>query len=98
MQQYFCNLNREQIMDMKEQGAVVFKATVCAPGAVMVPQGWLFLERSLRGPLIFGMRKSFFVQGAANQEEYVKSGDVLGSHDKHAQVLKVIQAANNEAA
>ena len=96
LQEVFCNLTRAQIQDMQRQKIEVFRCVMEAPSALLVPQGWLLMERSVKGPLIFGMRKSFFVVGDDAQKEYTCAGMSLGNPERHAGVLHCISNATEQ--
>ena len=59
-------------------------------GEVMhIPQGWYVLEVATKGPLCYGVRKSFLVNTADGKTAYAKSKDMF--HHDGRDVTKMLE-------
>ena len=92
LQDSFCSRTLKDVKALAPR-CRVYKATTRGPGCFYIPQGWLVLEKSIKGPLIFGYRKSLFIAGAGPIEDFEMAGEVLGRPEKHCQVLACLKEA-----
>ena len=81
----FKNLNKDDFALLVSKGLKVFRHLAKPEELLYLPTGWLMSERSVTGPLIYGARKSFFLQTAQHKDAYIVAKNLLagGNHSIH---------------
>ena len=90
----FENLDDATVKKLNAKGAKIFKVSQKAEQLLYVPVGWLVSERAVKGPLIYGIRKSVFVASPAGKASYSKAKIFLESSG--VDVSKMISILDKE--
>ena len=77
-------------------GHPVHYACMTAPCGLWIPQGSLILEMTRKGPLVYGIRKSYVAGGAKHVERFKDAGRILAngacsSVERHSAVLHLLE-------
>ena len=65
----FYNLTSETALDMSMEARTVIKVILKQNEILWIPCGMLVAERSVKGPLLYGMRKSIFIESPEAKQD-----------------------------
>ena len=94
--------NIKDSMDKISQSAEFLKCTLTKGEVLYIPQGWYVMEVASKGPLCYGVRKSFLLDTVEGKACYNKSKDMF-KHDerdveKMVDILKCFSVSSPSAA
>ena len=79
-------------IDKIAQSAEFLKCTLVKGEVLYIPQGWYVLELATKGPLCYGVRKSFLIDTVEGKTSYIKAKDMFAKDgrdvDKMMEILK----------
>ena len=67
-----------------------FSAVLEKEMVLMVPPGYIMFEEVTKGPLIYGVRKSFFVKSETSHKNYTAMKEILGKNQDVDVMEKVL--------
>lgn len=86
------NENIKDSMEKISQSAEFLKCTLTKGEVLYIPQGWYVMEVASKGPLCYGVRKSFLLDTVEGKACYNKSKDMFKNDgrdvDKMDDILK----------
>ena len=65
----FSQLTVASLQSWRDKGATIFEGVVTASVILWLPPGFVCAERTLAGPLCYGMHKCFFTSGGGALED-----------------------------
>ena len=84
--------NIKDSMDKLSRSADFLKCTLTKGEVLYIPQGWYVLEVAHKGPLCYGVRKSFLIDTVEGKASYTKAKDMFAKDgrevDKMLDILK----------
>ena len=97
----FVGMTKEQAKELQEKGFHVHHTIMRAPSAIWIPQGCLVIEKTRKGPLVYGVRKSFFTSGSKHLERLQDAGRILkngacNSVERHNAVAALVEKQTAE--
>ena len=87
---FMLNLGAESINKLAEAGAEIHHAEHKAEEVLYIPTGWVVVERSKNGLLLYGVRKSFFFKGAAAADNYNIARQTLVDEGRNADRMAAV--------
>lgn len=72
---------------MKAVHGVFGKDDVC-----YIPTGWLIAERVRSGPLVYGVRKSFFIHSTVTKSNYSLAVELLAASGSNVSKMNTIES------
>jgi hypothetical protein len=82
----------EQVKELTAKGVPIKMGKVEKDTLLYVPSGWMIAERSTSGPLVYGIRKSVFVQTADAVDQYASCIKLLGASGTSTDKMDKIQS------
>ena len=87
---FMLNLGAESINKLAEAGAEIHHVEHKAEEVLYIPTGWVVVERSKNGLLLYGVRKSFFFKGAAAADNYNIARQTLVDEGRNADRMAAV--------
>ena len=85
-------LEIEGLGELQEVGVKVYIVFQVPQETLYVPAGWLLFERSVRGTVLAGVRKSCFIQNSDCEDMYKAAMTTLAGDAQNVDKMKAVLA------